>query len=321
MASLSGRRRAVRCSASAIVWRRTAGARAVVIGGLLRLLTLSLDSVAQALAIMRRMRAMADVDQGLLRQARRRRAQLVAWWHTLQMGAQILVLMLSPSSYTGARARQVLSHLVVAVWPMLPWFLVLSALISLVIIRIVTATAASYGLSQYALEVLVRTLVLELIPLFAALFVALRHALPGAEQLRRQLDARQRAGRQIPGIAGLAGTLLPRALASGHAVVLLASLSGVVALVLTYLLVHGLSPWAVPSYTYDVGRVFSPVVSLIFALKTAFFSLAVAVVPLAGAAEPDEQGGYGAHSDMTAFARLFSVLLMVEIASLAGNYY
>lgn len=277
--------------------------------------------MAQALAIMRRMRAIADIDSSLLRQVRRRRAQVRAWWHTLQMAAQIVVLMLSPSSYTGPRARQVLSHLVVAVWPMLPWFLVLSALISLVIIRIVTATAASYGLSQYALEVLVRTLVLELIPLFAALFVALRHAMPGAEQLRQQLDARQRAGRHIPGIAGLAGTLLPRALASGHAVVLLASLSGVVALVLTYLLVHGFSPWALPSYTHDVGRVFSPVVSLIFVLKTAFFSLAVAVVPLAGAAEPDEHGRYRAHSDMTAFARLFSVLLMVEIASLAGNYY
>ena len=271
---------------------------------------------------MRRMRGItSNVDQGFRRQTRLRRAQVVAWWHTLQMGAQIMVLMLSPSSYTGGRARTVLSHLVVAVLPLLPWFLVLSALISLVIIRIVTATAGSYGLSQYALEVLVRTLVLELIPLFAALFVALRHAMPGAELLRHQLDQRQRAGRRIPGIAGLAGTLLPRALASVHAVVLLAALSGVVALVLTYLTVHGLSPWAVPSYTYDVGRVFNSVVSLIFVLKTAFFSLAVAVVPLAAAAEPDEHGRYVARSEMMEFARLFSVLLMVEIGSLVGNYY
>ncbi|CDN90605.1 MULTISPECIES: MlaE family ABC transporter permease [Hydrogenophaga] len=271
---------------------------------------------------MRRMRGITpDMNHGLKRQARRRRAQVVAWWHTLQMGAQITVLMLSPRSYTGGRARTVLSHQVAAVLPLLPWFTVLSALISLVIIRIVTATASSYGLSQYALEVLVRTLVLELIPLFAALFVALRHAMPGAEQLRHQLDVRQRAGGHIPGIAGLAGTLLPRAMASMHAVVLLAALAGVVALVITYLVVHGLSPWAVPSYTYDVGRVFNSVVSLIFLLKTLFFSLAVATVPLAGAAEPDEHGRYVPRSDMVEFARLFSVLLMVEMAALVGNYY
>lgn len=270
---------------------------------------------------MDRMPAFADVNQGFKRQARRRRAQLVAWWHTLQLGAQIAVLMLSPSSYAGGRARAVLSHLVVAVLPLMPWFLVLSALISLVIIRIVTATASSYGLSQYALEVLVRTLVLELIPLFSALFVALRHAMPGAEQLRHQLDLRQRAGVHIPGIAGLAGSLLPRALASVHAVVLLAALSAVVALVIAYVVVHGFSPWALASYTHDVGRVFNSVVSLIFLLKTGFFSLAVAVVPLAGAAEPNDDGHYVARSDMTEFARLFSVLLLIEMASLVGNYY
>jgi len=246
---------------------------------------------------------------------------VVAWWHALQLAAQILVLVLSPRSYARGRSGAILAHLVHATLPLLPWFLALSALISLVIIRIVTATADSYGLSQYALELLVRNLVLELIPLFAALFVALRHAMPGAELLRQQLGHRQQAGGRIPGIAGLAGILLPRALASAHAVILLAALSGVVALVMTYLLVHGLSPWAVPSYTHDVGRVFSPVVSLIFLLKTLFFSLAVATVPLAGAAEPDAQGRYGARSDMVEFGRLFSVLLMVEIGSLVGNYY
>ena len=270
---------------------------------------------------MLRMPLHANPPHALGREARRLRGQAVAWWHALQLAAQILVLVLSPSSYTQGRSRAVLLHMVHAVLPLLPWFLVLSLLISLVIIRIVTATASSYGLSQYALEVLVRTLVLELIPLTAALFVALRHAMPGAEQLRAQLDARQRTGQHIPGIAGLAGVLLPRALASIHSVILLAALSGVIALLLTYLMVYGASPWALAGYTRDVGSVFTPVVSLIFGFKTFFFSLAVAVVPLAGAAEPDAHGRFVPRSDMTEFARLFSVLLMVEIVSLVGNYY
>lgn len=270
---------------------------------------------------MRRMPPQAHPTNALHRETRRLRGQALGWWHALQLAAQILVLVISPSSYTRGRSRTVLLHLVQGVLPLLPWFLVLSMLISLVIIRIVTATADSYGLSQYALEVLVRTLVLELIPLTAALFVALRHAMPGAEQLRAQLDARQRTGQRIPDFEGLAGVLLPRALASIHAVVLLAALSGVVSLVLTYFMVYGASPWALPFYTRDVGSVFTPVVSLIFAFKTFFFSLAVAVVPLAGAAEPDAHGRFVPRSDMTEFARLFSVLLMVEIVSLVGNYY
>ena len=250
------------------------------------------------------------------------RATWTNWWQVLLLGAQIVVLAFMPSSYQrGAQRAAVLRNLYQATAPLLTWFLVLSALISLVLIRIVVATAYSYGLSQYALEVLVRTLVLELIPLYAALFVTLRFALPGAEQLRQQLHLRQGAGVPPPGVAGLAGALLPRAVAGVFAVVTLAALSSLVALVLTYLTVYGFSPWGFPGYTRAVGGVFTPAVTLIFGLKTLFFGLAVAVVPLAAAAQPDRLGRYTRRSDMSEFARLFSVVLLIEVVSLVGNYY
>jgi len=44
-------------------------------------------------------------------------------------------------------------------------------------------TALSYGLSRYALEMVIRVLVLELIPLTAALFVAMRCTIPNGSQL------------------------------------------------------------------------------------------------------------------------------------------
>ena len=53
------------------------------------------------------------------------RAQALAWWHVVELGAQILVLVLSPSSYTVARARSVMLHLHAATAPLLPWFLAL----------------------------------------------------------------------------------------------------------------------------------------------------------------------------------------------------
>ena len=44
-------------------------------------------------------------------------------------------------------------------------------------------TALSYGLTQYALEMVVRVLVLELIPLTAALFAALRCTIPNGVEI------------------------------------------------------------------------------------------------------------------------------------------
>lgn len=250
------------------------------------------------------------------------RATWRAWWHVIHMGAQIVVLALSPTIYTRTAHRSaVFAHLYTATVPLLTWFLVLSALVSLVLIRIVVATAYSYGLSQYALEVLVRTLVLELIPLYAAMFVAARYAMPAAQALRGRFARSHREGKLAPQESLLASVLLPRALAAMFSVLLLAALACVVCLVLTYLTVYGFSPWGLPAYTRSVGQVFSPTVTLIFTLKTLFFALAVGVVPLAASAQSDDRGGFSRRSDMSEFARLFSVVLLIEITSLIGNYY
>jgi phospholipid/cholesterol/gamma-HCH transport system permease protein len=268
------------------------------------------------------MNPVTSAQDTLHRWGRRLRANWDAWWHTLFVGAQILVLAISPASYrAGAHRHAVLSSLYQATAPLLIWFMVLSALVSLVLIRIVVATAYSYGLSQYALEVLVRTLVLELIPLYVALFVAVRYAMPGAQDVRKHLALQQRDGSLPERQSLLVNQLLPRALGSLFSVQLLAALSSVVALVLAYLTVYGFSPWGLPAYTRAVGGVFTPAVTLIFGLKTLFFGLAVAVVPLAAAAQPDAMGRFSRRSDMSEFARLFSVVLLIEVVSLVGNYY
>ncbi|HEY9238237.1 MAG TPA: ABC transporter permease, partial [Burkholderiaceae bacterium] len=94
-----------------------------------------------------------------------------------------MVLALTPSTYDRANRRALAHHVWHGTVPVLPWFVLLSALISVVLIRIVLVTALSYGLSQYALQLLIRVLVLELIPLTAALFVALRITLPSGAAL------------------------------------------------------------------------------------------------------------------------------------------
>ncbi|WP_296275826.1 ABC transporter permease [Rhodoferax sp.] len=240
-----------------------------------------------------------------------------SWWHMLHVGSIVLVLALSPSSYTPEFRHRTARHIYTCTWQAMPWFTVFSALLSLVLIRIVVVTALSYGLSQYALQMVVRVLVLELIPLAAALFVALRAGLAfnaGAVDLaagppitHRKLD-----------LVHLRTHLTPRMLADAFSVLALATLSSVVVLVLTYLLVYGLSPWGLPGFTRTVGQVFDLAVSLGFILKTLFFSLAVAVVPMAASLETAPHRV--TDTIQPGAVRLFLVLFLLEAASLTVKY-
>lgn len=246
---------------------------------------------------------------------------LAGWWQIVHLGAVILVLALSPSSYDQAQRSAMARHLYLGTAPILPWFTVLSSLISVVIIRIVVVTALGYGLSKYALEMVVRVLVLELIPLTSAIFVALRCAIPNAAEVAGMRTPGGFAALTQAGADALRREVLPRVVASLFSVLMLAAVACVVTLLLAYLSVHGLASGAFPSYTRTVGRVFGPAVALIFAVKTVLLGLAVALIPIAtvlfetGATRPRVS------AELQALVRLFMVILLIEVASLIGNYY
>ena len=243
----------------------------------------------------------------------------VSWWHVAKVGALIMVLALSPSTYNRENRVAVARHMVLGTLPALPWFALMSAVISVVLIRIVVVTAQSYGLSQYALEMVVRVLVLELIPLSAALFVALRCTVPSGAELiamhaRGAFDALQRAGHDP-----LRHELLPRVVAGMFAVLLLAAVSCLIALALAYFAVHGFSAGGFEKFTRTLGHIFNPAVTLIFALKTLFFGFAVALIPVAALLRgPHDPGSNPA---LDTLVRLFAATLLIEVASLVSNYY
>ena len=252
--------------------------------------------------------------------ARRARHRLLPWWRIVQLGSLVLVLAMSPSSYRRAAWPAMARHLVAATAPVLLWFTLLSALASLVVTRIVLVTALSYGLSQYALEMVVRVLVLELIPLTVALFVALRWSIPAGSALAAMRRSGELGALRHAGIDALRLEVLPRAVAGMVAVLLLALLSGMVTLVLAYLLAHGFSPWAFEAYTRMVGRVFSPAVSLIFGLKTLALALAVSLIPIGSALHDPDAGKASANADLQGLVRLAAAILLIEMASLMVNY-
>ena len=239
---------------------------------------------------------------------------LKGWWQVVRLGAQVMTLTLSLSSYRRPFRQALARQLYVDTVPLLTWFSVLSILAALVLVRIVTVTSQSYGLSQYAIEMVVRVLVLELIPLSAALFVALQSTIPDSSAVAA------RHGSEKVSLPVLRFQVWPRVLAGQFAVFTLAALSGVISMLLTYISLYGFSPWGVALFNANVGQIFSPVVSLIFVLKLLSFSIVVALVPLGSKLYLPKRVWLEEHSDLQMLIRVCALLILVEMVSLLGNY-
>jgi len=242
------------------------------------------------------------------------------WGRITLFSAKLLVLAFSPSSYRGPNLAALARHLVKDTAPILLWFTLLTSIISLVIIHIVVVTSVSYGLSRFALEMVVRVLVLELIPLTAAMFVALRCALPNAAEIA-VLHERGAFDGTSPNLTEpLQREILPRVVSGTFSVLLLAAVSCVVAAALAYVWVHGFTAGGIASYTRTFGRVFSPALSLIFTLKTLGLSLAVGLIPIASVLYDRPNPRLRTSAELRGLVRLFFMILLIEVASLVGNY-
>lgn len=242
-----------------------------------------------------------------------------SWWYMVHLAAVALVMAFSLKTYDRNSRINTSRFIYTSTWQVLPWFTALAALVSLVIIRIVVVTAVSYGLTDYALEMMVRVLVLELIPLTAAMFVAIRAGLAfnagDALALAAASPDRSRQAQQR-----LRQELVPQVIANAFAVLSLALVSSVIVLVLAYLNLYGMSPWGISDYTRTVGRVFHPAVTIGFIAKTVSFGLAVAVIPTAAILEMHRYGIRSASTVQPGAVRLLFVLLLIEASSLAAKY-
>ena len=246
---------------------------------------------------------------------------LGSWWRLLLLGAMALVLTLSPATYTRAHRHATALQIYLGAWQVLPWFTALASLVSLVVIRIVLVTATSYGLSKVALEMLVLVLVRELIPLAAALFVALRAGLKfNAASIEPLADFQGDADAAAHLGAQRRRDLVAEVSGNAFSVLTLAIVSSIIVLLLAYLNVYGLSPWGLGDYTRTVGRVFDPAVTIGFVLKTVLFGLAVAVIPAAALVELRRFGRRGRSTMQPGAVRLLFVLFVIEAASLAVKF-
>ena len=244
-----------------------------------------------------------------------------SWRRILRFAGHATVAVLSPSTYSPATRAVAVRQIYFTAWQILLGYTMFAALFSLVLIQIVAETARQYGLSQHALELTLRVLVLELIPLLTALFVALRSgAAIGAEV------ALMRVGGQIEDLAEagenpLHGEFVPRIAAAALSVASLTTLSCALAMGLTYAAYYGLSPAGFAEYTRIVGNVFDLPGLAGFALKCLLFGMAVALIPIATGLEA-ERGKIKSVpiAVLGGLVKLFFVIGLIEVVSIVVKY-
>jgi phospholipid/cholesterol/gamma-HCH transport system permease protein len=69
-----------------------------------------------------------------------------------------------------------------------------------------------------------------------------------------------------------------------------------------------------------IGRVFDPVVTLTFVLKTVWFSLAVSLIPIASVLQAKKEATRETNAVPQGTVRLFLVLALIEGLSLSARY-
>jgi len=246
---------------------------------------------------------------------------LAGAWRSLRFSALLLVMVASPATYTLENRRRLATQICLTCKQTVPVFTLLSALLSLVLVHIVVVTAQSYGLSQFALGTVVRVLVVELLPLAAALFVALRAGAAMNAEIATLRRTQPGAPRRVIESALIYRVVLPRVAGSGVAVVLLAAISGGLALLLAYLGVYGFTPWGIANFTRTVGQVFAPGVLMALGLKTLLFASAVATVPASAGLENPRRDPEESVTVLHGTVRLFAVLIGIEILSLTAEFF
>ena len=243
-----------------------------------------------------------------------------SWRRLLRFGGFATVAALSPSSY-GAEARAVaVRQIYLTAWKVLPGYLAFSALLSAVIIEIVRRAAHAYGLSHVALELVLRVLVLELIPLLTALFVALRSgAAIGAEVALMRVSGELED--HDSDASPLHAELVPRISAAALSVFSLTTLSIALSMYLAYSLFFGGSTAGFFVFTRVVGNVFDLPILIGLILKCLVFGLAVALIPLATGLEAERGELHTVPAAVLAgLMKLFLVIGVIEVLSLVVKY-
>ena len=244
------------------------------------------------------------------------------WLNALRFAFTALVALLSPSTYNKAMRLVVQKQIYFTAWQILPGFALFAALFSFLIIEIVVTSARKYGLYEYALELIVRILVLEIQPLMTALFIGLRTGAAintevALMKIQNELYALQRMG-----VDPVRLELLPRVVGGTISVMVVTAVTTAIAIWLTHLLIVDFHPWNLTSgdFTRIMGKVLDLQALLVLWVKALAFGLAVTVIPISEGLSTPQQLYKAPISVLRGMVRLFFTLMLIEGIALVVVY-
>jgi phospholipid/cholesterol/gamma-HCH transport system permease protein len=244
-----------------------------------------------------------------------------AWLRAARFAFILAAAAMSRNSYSPHTRALALKQIYFTAWQVLAGYVLFATLLSLVVIRITIGAAVGYGLGQYALELIFRVLVLEILPLGTALFVALRSGSAVTTEVALMRITGRLDAMQAEGIDPLQREFVPRVAAAAISIVSLTVLSCAAALVLSYVVTYGFTPWGFDEYTWTVALVFGPASLAGFALKCIAFGVAVAIIPISAGIDAI-RGDFNSApvAVMGGMVRLVLTLGLLEVLALAVKY-
>ncbi|KAB2321370.1 ABC transporter permease [Betaproteobacteria bacterium SCN1] len=251
-------------------------------------------------------------------------AKITGWfavgYGTFAFLGRALLLLLDRTTWNRATFDVVVKQVYFTAVQILHVFLGYALIISWLIVTIILSTAREFGLTEFAMEMTIRVLVLELLPFLTALFVALRSGSAinteiALMRVNNELDALAHC--KVP---PMQFEFLPRLIGGVVSVVALASLAGLLALLLAYLSIYGLSMAGFEAFTRTVARIFDFRIVAGLAVKCALFGLAVTLIPVTAGLETPKKLFMVPVSVLRGMMRVFFAIVAIEVLSLALKY-
>jgi phospholipid/cholesterol/gamma-HCH transport system permease protein len=244
----------------------------------------------------------------------------LAWWRAMLFGFSAAAAALSPSVYSPRTRNIAVRQIYYTAYQVLPGFTLFTVLLSVIIVQITISLARGYGLAPFALELVFRAIVLELVPLLTAMFVALRSGSAICTEIALMEVSGELDEMRASDLDPYEREFVPRIAASAVGVFALTVVSSTLVTAMTYLVMYGDSPWGFAEFTRTLARVFSPAVMAGFALKSLAFGAVVAVIPISAGLHATRDPKSVPVAVMGGMVRLFIVLWIIEGAALAIKY-
>jgi phospholipid/cholesterol/gamma-HCH transport system permease protein len=244
----------------------------------------------------------------------------LAWGRALRFGFTVVAAALSPRLYSSHARSATTRQIYFTAWQVLPGFTLFATLLGVVVVEITLRAARAFGLEQYALELTFRALVLELMPLLTALFVALRSGAAISTEIALMRIGGDFADLESAGSAPFEKEFVPRVAAAAVSVFALTTLACIFVMALSYLLMYGTSPWGFVPFTRTVAVVFTPLALAGFVLKSVAYGVAVAVIPISAGLDATRDAKSAPVAVMGGMVRLFFALGFIATLGLALKY-